>query len=408
MTEQLTRSRTRVAGFDDPELDFQLMRQLGSANYGGAAVGETLAAAAEIRARGPNSWTPVFSELAERQCASAEQWALAGRKVSAAGMFLTAANTFRAAEYFASIGSERHRRLGRDSQRAFIRSLDLSGVAYERLELELDGLRLPGYWFAAGGIGGTDSSGRMLVATSGFDGTLEETYLQVGAAAADHGWQLLLIAGPGQADTARTHPDAGFVPDTERWISPWLDMALGCAEVDPERVALLGISFGGYFALRAAAADTRVKAVIANSPIIDLRAYMTSFVGIDPEQVIPQEEDFGLEDIDGISDQELPPPLKAMSRSLIRRFGQDTFLQTFAYLREFNVDPAAVRCPALAMVGEGEGPEPIAQFERFAAQAAGPVARRVFTASEGADSHCQLGNLPLSNAVLFDWLEDTL
>lgn len=31
-----------------------------------------------------------------------------------------------------------------------------------------------------------------------------------------------------------------------------------------------------------------------------------------------------------------------------------------------------------------------------------------FTAQEGADAHCQLGNLPLSNALLLDWLEEKL
>ncbi len=405
MTEQLTRSTTRVAGFEDGELDFQLLRQLGVANYGGASVGETLAAAAAIRAAGPGSWTSVFAALGEHQRADAERRASAGHSMSARDLFLVASNSYRAAEYFAPIGGERHRELGEASQEAFTRSLDVSGVAYERLELELDGLVLPGYWF---GAGGGDAGSAMLVATSGFDGTLEETYLQVGRAAADRGWQLLLIAGPGQADTARAHPDAAFVPDTERWISPWLDMALGRRGVDPGGVALLGISFGGHFVLRAAAADSRIAAVIANSPIVDLRAYLTSFVGMDPEQVISQEEDFGLQDIDHIPDAELAPPMKEMSRSLIRRFGQATFLATFAYLRQFTVDPADVGCPALAMVGEGEGPEPITQFERFASGAAGPVVRRVFTAREGADGHCQLGNLPLANAVLFDWLDETL
>ena len=67
MSDQLTRSGTRVAGFDDGELDFQLLRQLGSANYGGATIGETLAAAERIRERGSESWVPVFGELADRQ-----------------------------------------------------------------------------------------------------------------------------------------------------------------------------------------------------------------------------------------------------------------------------------------------------------------------------------------------------
>jgi hypothetical protein len=40
MSDELSRSATRVTGFDDGELDFQLLRQLGVANYGGGTVGE--------------------------------------------------------------------------------------------------------------------------------------------------------------------------------------------------------------------------------------------------------------------------------------------------------------------------------------------------------------------------------
>ena len=32
--------------------------------------------------------------------------------------------------------------------------------------------------------------------------------------------------------------------------------------------------------------------------------------------------------------------------------------------------------------------------------------RRPFTAEEGADMHCQLSNLTLSNAVVYDWLSE--
>jgi hypothetical protein len=129
VSERLTRSTTRVAGFEDGELDFQLLRQLRMANYGGASVGETVAAAAVIRAQGPRSWTGVFAALGERQRADAEQRARAGHRVSAAGLFLAACNSYRAAEYFAAIGSARHRQPAGRVKRAFTRSLLLSGVA---------------------------------------------------------------------------------------------------------------------------------------------------------------------------------------------------------------------------------------------------------------------------------------
>jgi pimeloyl-ACP methyl ester carboxylesterase len=403
MTEDISRSETRVVGFEDPELDFQLLRQLGSANFGGATVGEALRAAAAIRDGGQGSWVSTFAELADRQRSRAKESETAGHRVSAAEQYLLACNSYRAAEYFAQVGTAEHRQLGRASEETFGRSMDLAGVSYERLHVDVDGMSLPGYWF------GTDQDSRgLLVAVSGFDGTTEETYLQYGRGAVARGWQLLLIAGPGQADTNRVYPGKPFVPDTERWIAPWLDEALTRPGVDNQRMALLGISFGGYFALRAAAADSRVRAVVANSPIVDLRWYLTSFVGFDPEQALTTQDDFGLDDIDSIPDSELSPTTKDMTRMLITRFGQGSFLRTFQYLRGFAVNPASVTCPALAMVGEGEGPNPLAQYERFVVEAGGPVTSRVFPKADGADAHCQLGNLPLSNQVLYDWLDDTL
>jgi dienelactone hydrolase len=67
-----------------------------------------------------------------------------------------------------------------------------------------------------------------------------------------------------------TEPHTHFVPDTERWMTPWLDLALDRPEVDPDRLALLGISLGGYWVTRAAAHDDRIQALVANSPIVDL------------------------------------------------------------------------------------------------------------------------------------------
>ena len=74
--------------------------------------------------------------------------------------------------------------------------------------------------------------------------------------------------------------------------------------------------------LRATAVDDRVAAVVANSPVVDLRAYLTSFFGFDPEQMVTADEDFSIADIDTIPDEEMLTRQKEMARSLIRRFGR--------------------------------------------------------------------------------------
>jgi len=76
-------------------------------------------------------------------------------------------------------------------------------------------------------------------------------------------------------------------------------------------------------------------------------------------------------------------------------------------LRDYRVENlAAIQCPSLALVGAGEGDEAFRQHERFRQAVSGPVTSRIFEPEEGADMHCQLGNLPLSNAVIYNWLDN--
>src|SRR5207302_8193374 len=134
----------------------------------------------------------------------------------------------------------------------------------------------------------------------------------------------------------------------------------------------------------------------------DLRSYLVSFAGFDPE-TLSDEEDFGIADLPDIPDEEFPPAMKEMSRMLILRFGAATMKGTFRRLREFVIkDLSAIKCPSLALAGEGEGAEPSAQLEHFKAGVSGQVTTHIFTADEGADSHCQVANFALSAAVVFD------
>ena len=403
---KLERGSTRVAGFADAEMDFQLMRQLGTARYGGASVGECFALARHIQSGVPASWVAAFSAAAARQEADARERARRGHAVSAREQYLVACNSYRAAEYYSGVQSPEHARLGLKSRECFLAALRGHGAGVEEVSLPWGATPLPAYYVRSGATRGR--AGKTLMIISGYDGTLEETWLSYGRAALERGYHLMLFAGPGQMDTLRFHPRMAFVPEYEQIGRLALDHVLKRPETDPRRVALMGISFGGYFATRIAAHEPRVRALIANSPIVDLHAYMISFVGFDPS-AMPDDKDVRLADIDQIPDAAIPPQTREMMRSLMVRMGQDSFKHTYQRLREFRVDDDGlrrIRCPALALVGTGEGAEPLAQAERFLHAVGGPVTRHVFTAEEGADGHCQTGNLAYSAAVSMDWLDE--
>lgn len=399
----LERGRTRVAGFADAEMDFQLIRQMGAARYGGASVGECLALARRIESGVPSSWVEQFAAAAARQESDARSRAGRGHLVSARDQYLVACNSYRAAEYYTGITDERHAAYGRKSRACFLEAMKLRDGLFESPQLPYGAAPLPAYYLEPA----DRKSAKTLLIVSGYDGTLEETYLAYGRAALERGYRLMLFAGPGQMDTMRFHPELAFIPEYERVASLALDYALARPGTDPERVALMGISFGGYFAIRAAAHEPRIRAVIANSPIIDLHAYMASFVGFDPAE-LPDSEDFQAADIDSLPDDVVPPQTREMMRNLILRFGSSSFKQTYLRLREFRVsdgDLANIRCPALGLAGDGEGREPVRQFDHFKRKVAG-AAGYLFSAEEGADGHCQSGNLAYSAAVSLDWLDE--
>ncbi|MBX6746368.1 MAG: alpha/beta hydrolase [Acetobacteraceae bacterium] len=407
MTDGQERGRTRVAGFADAEMDFQLMRQLGSARYGGASVGECLALAQRIEDGAPASWVTAFAAAAERQERDARARAGRGHRISARDQFLVACNSYRAAEYYTCVADPWHAEYGRKSRDCFLAAMQLQDHECEVVSLPFGDTPLPAYYMrpapgTAGGRGGT------LMIISGYDGTLEETYLAYGRPALERGYNLFLFTGPGQMDTLRFHLGLSFIPEYERVAVPAVEYALSRPETDARRIALMGISLGGYFATRMAAHEPRIRALIANSPIVDLHAYLASFVGFDPASM-PESEDFGLDEIDHLPPEVVSLQQREMARNMMLRFGQDSFRRTYIRLQDFRVGDADLKrigCPVLGLVGSGEGREPLAQLERFCRGVSGPASSHIFTEEEGADGHCQSGNLAYSAAVSMDWLDE--
>lgn len=398
------RTATRIAGFGKAELDFQLMRSLGAAAYGGGAPGEIFHARQAI-GEDPYAWPPAFEALARRIEAIGEDAAKRGHSVSAREHFLRSTMYWRAAEYFTDPFRPDMRRRGLASRQAFLNAARFMGERVEPVEIPFEGLALPGYFMQR-----ADAPARAptLLLLTGFDGTGEELYFEAARAGLDRGFNILVGEGPGQVGAMRFHPTLTFRPDYEKPIGAMIDYALSRPEVDAGKLALYGISFGGYFAIRGGANDARIRALIVNSPIVELRDYMLGFVG--GEAAVTSFPPLFLKDIDAVPDEMMSREQKLSFKASCRRFNVDSLTGWLERLRAFSATDGLprIKCPTLAMVGKGEGAEAIKQFETYCSKVSGPVTKRVFTAEEGADMHCQLGNLVLSNAVVFDWLAETL
>lgn len=399
MVDTVQRSATRIGGFARDEYDFQLMRLLGAANYGGAAPGEVFAARAHIAGDDPAAWPPAFANLAasvQAQAAAAQ-----GRHpLSARDHWLRASMYWRCAEYFADPFLPQQCSWGQASRQAFQQAMAALPGSAQIMPYAFEGRQLPGYFLRPPGAD-VHAARPTVLAITGFDGTAEELYFQTARAGLERGFNVAIAEGPGQMGTLRDHPDLAFRPDYEAPIGAMLDAVLAQPGVDPERLALYGISFGGYFALRGAAFQPCVRALILNSPITNLHAYMLAFLGGTAEA-----EDFTLDDLPDIPEAVFPALDKLMFKAACRRFGVSSYFGWLERLQAFTAEAVLdqVTCPALALAGSGEGAETERQFQQFCQNAGGPVTAHRFEAP-GTDMHCQLGNLPASNAVVYDWLE---
>jgi hypothetical protein len=404
----VVRSAIRVEGFRDDEFNYQLIRALGVADYGGSTVGECLAVATEIADGSPQSWAAAFERLAHRVEARGRACLDGGHRVSGRDHLLRASTYYRTAEYYADGVSGGSLRMGERSRSCFAEGAALLDPPVEPVEVPFGGGSLPGYLVHPPVRG--PGPGRPLptvIGVGGFDSSAEELYFHLGAPGAERGWNVLVFDGPGQPGCMRAHPDLTFRPDYEVPIAAVIDHLTRRPDVDADRLALAGQSFGSYFAARSAALDDRVKAVVANPPVVDMGRYMEAWVGT---EVYRMARDIRPEDVIGVPEDLMPRQMQWGIAAICHRFGVASFHAWREAMTGYRLDDlvASIRCPALALVGDREGAEPRAQFEAFTAGVAGPVTPVLFTAEDGASTHCQADNIRLSAQVTFDWLDEQL
>ncbi len=253
---------------DDDLLDAQVLRLVGSAVHEGADVQEVLTAARAIDPTDLSTWYESFTALAHDTMQQATD------PESARRAYLRASNYHRAAGQML-IGAPLDPRLvqsNRDSRAAFAQT------GAQAIEIPYENTTLPGYFFA-----GSDEPGPLLILTGGYDSSAEELYFFSGRAALQRGYHVLAFDGPGQG-AALIQQGLVLRPDWENVVGPVVDYALTRREVDPTRIGLVGLSLGAHLAPRAASAEHRLAACVADCGTFDMYA---AFLQRLPEAIRP-------------------------------------------------------------------------------------------------------------------------
>ncbi|MFF0515497.1 alpha/beta hydrolase family protein [Streptomyces sp. NPDC004250] len=393
---------------DDQQFWFETLRNLGLAVYGGSDVGEVVATASRVASGDFDGWHDAWLSTARRL----ETEARASHPVSKRDGLLRASTYYRAAEFFLH-GNPHDPRIDHAYHCGVACFSD--AVAHlpdiTSVEIPYEDAVLHGYFYRATGEGPKPT----LVMHNGFDGAAEELHFFGAAGGQERGYHVLTFDGPGQPAAIRRN-GLTFRPDWENVVGPVLDFLTGQPGVDPARIALLGVSLGGFLAPRAAAYEPRLAAVIAVDGVFDAVSALTAHLPMPHDEVVRRaaaEDDPELDQI--IADARVQSPTLRWAcdhgRYVTGTSTDRAFLAEYARYNFHDGSAEKITCPVLVCEAAAdlfysgtEDPAPRKLYRHLTA----PKKLLTFTEEEGGDAHGHPGALRLAVARIFDWLDDTI
>jgi dienelactone hydrolase len=389
----------------DHTFQYELLRVLGLSRDRGADIGEVLGIAPRIVPGNFESWYEQFNELADHVRSSVESQS-ERHPVSLRNAMFRAANYYRAADFFLH-GKPQDPRISEIWKKAtacFDRAITLLDVPAERVRIDGGEFSIPAILYRPSADGQPRPT---LLLCNGFDGSQEEMLHAVGFSALERGFNVLTFEGPGQP-TVRREQGLGFIADWERVVTPVVSYCEKLSCVDASRIALLGYSFGGFLAPRAAAFEHRLAAVVCIDGLFDIYLAFTGALPAELRRLLDERK------IDELN--------RAVSIGMTRNthmrwavehgcwaFVASTPYEFLERTRTMSMGglTARIQCPVL--VCDAEDDQFFAGQPQQLANALGAQAtHRRLTSADAAGEHCHVGASDLMNRVVMDWLEETL
>jgi dienelactone hydrolase len=283
--------------------------------------------------------------------------------------------------------------------------VDLSPAPGERIEIPYDGTKLKGYFFRAPDAQPGERR-PLVIMNNGSDGATSAMWGHGGAAAGDHGYHWMTFDGPGQ-QYALYEQGIPFRADWEAALTPVVDAMVARSDVDSDRMAVIGISQGGFWVPRALAFEHRLAAAVADGGVVDIsRSWLAPLPAALRELLETGQKDAF--DATVRKSEAANPAAAAALEFRGRPYGitsgsrYDLFEAVSAYRLGDEVNnittPMLICDPDDDQFLPGQSQE---LYERL------PGEKKLvrFTVEEGAHRHCEPMGTAVRDARVFDWLE---
>ncbi|KAM0455286.1 hypothetical protein ACHAO4_004164 [Trichoderma viride] len=406
---------------NDTEFAFMLENTLSLSNNFGANTGEVLRAASQIIPGDFDSWYREFIFLANQIHGKAEAINSKRFPVSAREAYFRSATYYRAATTFlyANISDPRIYSVWNSALGDFNKAISLLPVPAERVNISATNFTIPAVFYSAQSSVNTPNNHQQnpfnstkrptVIVGSGYDGSQEELYHSIGRAILDRGWNFITYEGPGQP-TVRRQQGLGFIHNWWEVVTPVVDYLTKRHDVDTDRIALIGVSFGGTLAPLAASYEHRLSAVMAIDGLTDLFSALQSQF---PPQINSLFESGNKTEFDAlllsfIGNTTIPTELRWIIAQSLWVFKTPSPYEWLTKLREFKVDQTVangIHCPVFIGEGENDSSAP-GQAEEMMQFLGRKATYNLFKTDLGAGEHCQLGAEAQVAQVTLDWLSD--
>ena len=354
--------------FDDPNMDLFFMAALSWGPAGGLDIGQAHYIASTITDGDADSWIHAFENYGDSQNALADTWKQRGWKLNAGEARLKAFASYRSAWQFAAPG-ETFAALYAKHKRAFAAAMAELEMPATFFAAAYAGKQLPGVYFQ-----NPKKDAPVVLVIGGADTCFEDLFLTCGRSLLSRGYSVALADLPGQGINQAS--GLYWEAEAEKPIASVIDVLVDRFGAQPGRIALMGLSLGGFFAARAAGHEKRIAAVMASTPFPD------------PAHL------FALSVKHAMAAPGTPSVAATRSyQSSLWKAGAKTPEEFIARTAGMKADASLVTLPFLSILGAGDSPV-------FAAQAKAwhrdiPSKRKTFVlldAQTGADGHVQVNN----------------